>query len=381
MNHPHLHRAARHAHAAGLCVIPAATNGTKQPWPGGGTWTRYQHHRPTTAQLDAWFTGRRYDGLGIVCGRVSGNLEMLEFEGRAIAEGLVRELGDIADASGLGDLWARVAAGYRETTPSGGAHLLYRVAGPVAGNTKLARRPATTAELAAWIARQQATIDTTRDARQKARRQHVLDQITSGDQLPQVLIETRGEGGFVVIAPSAGRTHPTGGAWTLDSGGVDSIPTITPAERDALHHLAGALDQMPAPPPVAPPPRSPVASVGLRPGDDYNQRATWDDILIPYGWTKLATRGGTTYWRRPGKDGPGISATTGRNAADRLYVFSTSTVFDAERPYNKFAAYTALTEGQVTPAALSAAGRRLRAQGYGGDHPGRYGTQRREGAA
>ncbi|GAA0969923.1 hypothetical protein GCM10009555_017940 [Acrocarpospora macrocephala] len=361
---------ARQAHANGLCLIPAATNGTKQPWPDGASWKRYETARPTPDQLDRWFANGRYDGLGVVCGRISGNLEMLEFEGRAITEGLVKEIGIIANDSGLDDLWARVANGYRETTPSGGVHLLYRVGGPVSKNTKLARRPSTPEELAAWKAQQQADIDKERDRKRKAKRQEKLDQVIRGEQVPQVLIETRGEGGFVVIAPSAGRTHASGRGWALTAGGFDTIPTITPEERDALHRLAAALDQMPAAreEPTQAYTRTAraegAARDGLRPGDDFNNRTTWDEILISIGWTKTCTRGSVTYWRRAGKD-RGVSATTGRNGADNLYVFSTSTVFEAEVPYSKFAAHTLLTEGTVTPATLSAAAKQLYAQGYG----------------
>ncbi len=329
---------ARNAYRNGLCIIPASTGGEKKPWPDGPSWKRYQMERPAPSQIDAWFSGTRYDGFGIVCGRISGSLEMFEFEGRAIEEGVLRELVEIADASGLGNLWHRVFNGYREMTPSGGIHLVYRVTGTVAGNTKLARRPATPAELA-----------------------------ENPDEKIKVLVETRGEGGFVVIAPSGGRTHESGKPWVLQSGGFDTIPIITAEERDALHHLAGAMDQMPTPEPVqvVRVPAQPGSFDGSgRPGDDYNARASWDEILLPRGWEKVYASGGVTYWKRPGKR-IGISATTGRNAADNLYVFSTSTEFDAEKPYDKFAAYTLLTYGSSTPDALSAAAKELHRRGYG----------------
>ncbi|NUW33423.1 bifunctional DNA primase/polymerase [Nonomuraea sp. SMC257] len=337
----HLHDAARDAHAAGLCVIPAAATGTKQPWPDGPSWKAYQTRPSTLDQVDTWFGGGRYDGMGVVTGAVSGNLEMLEFEGRAIAEDVAKEFSEIADASGLGDLWRKVTTGYAEQTPSGGIHVLYRVDGDVAGNAKLASRPATAEELA-------------ENPKEKIK----------------VLIETRGEGGFVVVAPSAGRTHPSGAAWTLISGGFATIATITPAERDALHHLAGALDQMPADEqPVEALPFTQPARVdddgSVRPGDDFNERATWDDIIGVRGWTRVHTdTAGTSYWRRPGK-ARGISATTGRGGMDNLYVFSTSTEFEAERPYDKFGAYTLLTQGSTSPAAISSAAKDLAGQGYG----------------
>src|SRR5690606_23022639 len=98
----------------------------------------------------------------LVLGEVSNHLEMLEFEGRAVTEGVAREFGDICEASGLGDLWQRLRAGYLETTPSGGGHLIYRIDdGPVLPNTKLASRPSTPAELESNPkAKQQVLIET-----------------------------------------------------------------------------------------------------------------------------------------------------------------------------------------------------------------------------
>ena len=49
-----------------------------------------------------------------------------------------------------------------------------------------------------------------------------------------VLIETRGEGGFIIIAPSSGKVHPTGGAYKLVSGRLTSISTLLSSERDEL---------------------------------------------------------------------------------------------------------------------------------------------------
>jgi hypothetical protein len=120
-----------------------------------------------------------------------------------------------------------------------------------------------------------------------------------------------------------------------------------------------ALDQMPEPDAEPNPFTTPTRdSDGERPGDDYNRRARWEDILT--GWTKVYTAGTTSHWRRPGKS-IGTSATTGRNNADNLYVFSSSTEFDPEKPYRKFAAYTLLQHRGD----WSAAARQLAADGYG----------------
>lgn len=314
-----LHDAAMAFHDAGCAVIPARTDATKAP---AVNWREYQTTRPTREQVDAWMSSGSYDGFGVLTGAVSGGLEMLELEGRAVADELGVRIGELAGNSGLGDLWAHVLAGYLEFTPSGGMHVLYRVdtaTGTVAGNTRLA-----------------ATIDR------------------------KVLAETRGEGGYTITAPSGGRTHPNGGPWTLIAGNPTTIPTISAEQRDALHTLMRAFDATPAPEPI-PEPRTHDRDTGaLRPGDDYNTRATWTEILTPLSWQRVWASGGVTYWRRPGKN-TGISATTGRNDADNLWVFTTSTIFEAERPYSKFAAHALLEHSGDYARAAKA----LAAKGYG----------------
>ncbi|MGW0537842.1 phage/plasmid primase, P4 family [Streptomyces sp. NPDC003032] len=334
------HAAALAWHKAGASVVRAAANGTKAPL---GQWKAAQAERADESVLHAWFASG-HPGLGIILGAVSGGLEMLEFEGRAIEEKVHEAFGEIVEASGLGDIWDAIKRGYCERTPSGGYHLIYRVTdGPVLANTRLARRPSTDAELAA-----------TPGARH------------------QVLIETRGEGGFVVTAPSHGPVHETGHPWELLAGGPDTIATITADERDALFTIARMLDQTPQaeepPAPAAPTDEaaaflfgSAPAEGGLSPLDDFEQRTQWADILKPHGWQLLITHGHTSYWRRPGKT-VGVSATTGHATdRDRLYVFTTSTEFDAERPYTKPGAYALLEHGGDH----SAAAKELRRRGYG----------------
>ncbi|MFJ2029447.1 phage/plasmid primase, P4 family [Streptosporangium sp. NPDC087985] len=337
-----IQQAAWDLYNAGLCVLPAAADGTKRP---ATPWKQFQTGQPTREQVDQWFDKNPApSGLGVVTGAVSGNLEMLELEGRAVHEGMITEMTALADASGLGDLWRKVTGGYLEFTPSGGIHILYKVEGPVAGNTKLARRPGP------------------------------VDPET-GRPTIEVLAETRGEGGWVVLAPSHGTVHPTGAPWVLAAGGADTIATISPEERDALHHLAGAFDRMPIGQEDARPsgptvPTSPLFTQpapayeddgSVSPGDDYNNRTTWEEILTPRGWSRIYTdSAGVTYWCRPGKK-TGISATTGRNDGDNLYVWSSSTEFETERPYDRFGAYAHLEHSGDHSAAAKA----LQARGYG----------------
>ncbi|WP_422389921.1 phage/plasmid primase, P4 family [Arthrobacter sp. N1] len=314
-------------HAQGISVVPVNTDGTKRPL---GQWKHYQTSRATTEEIHRWFTTGDL-GVGIVTGTISGHLEMLEVEGRAAHR--VIELKDLAHASGLANLWDRVTAGWFELSPSGGYHWLYRLAwtpdhGKFPGNTKLA---------------QAATRETT--------------------------AETRGEAGFVVLAPSAGTVHPTGKPWTLLAGGPATVPTITPAEREQLHLIFGTLNEY-EPHQVEQPSildqaltgAAPLSSDGIKPGDDYEAKTDWADILTPAGWTLVYGAGRTRYWRRPGKTDPGFSATTGRaEDRDRLYVFTTSTEFQHEIPYTKFGAYALLHHGGDH----TAAARALKDSGFG----------------
>lgn len=143
-------------------------------------------------------------------------------------------------------------------------------------------------------------------------------------------------------------------------GGPASIPTITREERDALHHLFSMFDEIPKVEYLAEEIKT-KPDGPLSPGDDYNRKVSWNQILEPLGWTKVySTRDGVTAWRRPGKS-EGISATTNHAGTDKFYCFTTSSVFESETSYSKFAAYALIEHNGDFRAAAKA----LRALGYG----------------
>jgi putative DNA primase/helicase len=156
----------------------------------------------------------------------------------------------------------------------------------------------------------------------------------------KTLIETRGEGGYAIIAPSTGKVHETGKPYTLLNGSLATIPTITPGERADLFTLARTFNEFISQPQTERP-RQEQSPAGNRPGDLFNARATWAEVLEPHGWGRVYEHNGEVYWRRPGKE-RGISATTNYQASGLLYVFSTSTPFEPERGYSKFSAYALL---------------------------------------
>lgn len=297
--------AAREAYGAGLCVVPPAEDGSKRPL---SAWKDYQTERPSPDTMREWYGPCA--GVGLVCGSVSGNLEVLDFDTREAYEAFA----ELAHQAELGGLLEALELGYSEDSPNG-VHLFYRCS-EIAGNVKLASRSGKT-----WI-------------------------------------ETRGEGGYVIVAPSNGRIHPSGLPYVRRAGSLKSILMLLPEERHELHQLARALDE--SEPPAEVRRKATETHRGNRPGDDYNARAEWADVLEPHGWRAVYTRQDTTYWRRPGK-AYGVSATTNYGGSDLLIVFSTSTLFDANRGYAKFSAYTVLNHaGDFSAAALA-----LSQLGYG----------------
>jgi hypothetical protein len=307
---------------AGISILPIRADGSKQP--SLAEWKVYQQRRASRSELDRWF---QLPGLGLamITGEVSGNLEALDFDCRAVYDAW---LSKVQRDPRIHDLYERIAWGYLEATPAGGRHLLYRCS-EIAGNQKLARKP------------------------------------VEGGQKYKTLIETRGEGGLIIVAPSRGSVHPSGKPYMLLRGGAATITTITPQERSLLFSLARTFDQVATPAPLSPSSASPAKAFGsancsARPGDRFNRLASWEEVLSPHGWELVRIVGEEGQWRRPGKDSPSISATTNWQGSDLFYVFSTSTAFEPERGYSKFAAYALLNfQGD-----FSAAAKALVKQGY-----------------
>jgi archaellum biogenesis ATPase FlaH len=320
--------------AAGCVVHPVKADGSKSPVAvaGGGDagygWKRIANGAmpPLTADevCDSVRSGR-VDGVGIFPGAASGGLEMIEVEGRATPK--LPALKAAAERMGCAPLLERLSRGCVEMTPGGGWHFMLRISGgPVPGNTRFAARP---------------------------------DPDKPGEIL--VLAETRGQGGFVVVAPSSGRTHGSGLPYVMKRGGPATIPVFTREERNQLAALFGTMDEMPSAnvkaATTSEPPAPPRGAGTGRPGDDFNERATWDEILT--GWTKLHREGPNQHWCRPGKESRDTSATT--HDSGTLYVFSTSTTLPAGVGLSKFAAYAAMHHG----GSYADAARALAAQGYG----------------
>ncbi len=305
-----LYRIATSYLAAGLCVLPARR---AEKRPTVGRWKQYQQSRPTEAELSAWLANGP-DAVCILCGAISGNLEMIDFDhgGELFAAWWDRIPTDIQERLVI------------ETTQSGGQHVVYRCESEVCGNLKLAQRK-------------------------------VDGKVTT-------LIETRGQGGLFLCAPTAG--------YDLVQGDLCNPPMLTAEQRDALLAAAWGLNE------YVPPVEATPATCGhtgerrgdtARPGDDFNDRGDVRAVLADHGWVRVKP-GENEYWRRPGK-ASGMSATL----KDRVfYVFSSNAApFEPNRAYSPFSVYAILACGGD----FEQAARSLRDLGYGdnglvGHHPG-----------
>lgn len=311
--------------AADCSVVPIRPDGSKAP---DRSWNALQSERMTPRDVQKW---PEKHGVAVICGAISGNLEMVELE----ADWTDAEAMDAISAAMAPDIFAiwehLCVSGYSEWSPSGGLHVLYRVDDhPVPGNTKIASayRP-----------------DDVNKLKTKA--------------------ETRGEGGYVIVAPTNGHCHPSGEAWTAIAGTPDTIPTIPWEIRNAIHAaIKQALDE--TPPPAPPAPRRELVlrhSGEMSPGDDFSLRTDWADILEPEGWT-FHSHGadGERLWVRPGKRWvDGHSASTDYQGKSGLYVWSSSAGLPIEEPLTKFFVYAHYRHHGDMPAAA----RELRGRNFG----------------
>lgn len=163
------------------------------------------------------------------------------------------------------------------------------------------------------------------------------------------------------LPPRANITILQGEGWKVEALSTGKQIVVPPS----IHPDTGAayrwLVPLSGPPPIIPqallqviqdaarPPKLPYQPPPHRQYDNDDSIAdafrvvSWSDILEPHGWQFVRQQGERLQWCRPGKDPRiGISATT---TCDVFYPFTTSTEFEAERGYSKFAVYAILEHG------------------------------------
>jgi Bifunctional DNA primase/polymerase, N-terminal len=286
--------------AAGVSLVPIGTNGDKRP---AMRWKCYQERLPKPWEVRSWI---RHHGWGIaaVGGKVSANLEILDF-----------------DEAEYFEHWGTLIESYHPRiiewlplvcTPSGGYHLYYRC-DVIEGNQKLAQSAVQSESERRWLP-------------------------------GKTRIETRGEGGYVVTPASPRTCHPAGERYRLLHGHLWQIPKISIEQRTCFLRCARAFNEYVEPPKRVFEPRATHETD--RPGDVFAATHSWEDILMPHGWQVVRRHGDLIEWKRPGKRDRGQSATTGYQGHDVFYVFSTNAYpFESRRGYDKFHVHVILNYG------------------------------------
>lgn len=306
---------------AGLCVLPADPK-TKRP-----TLSRFKPYRqspPSQHQLKHWFADHEH--MCVLTGKASGNLEVIDFDhgGQAFEPWC-----KIIQAQAP-ELLARLVV---EETQSGGRHVIYRCQSEVPGSTVLARLKveAPSAEPISIGGKS-------------------LKPRCEGEKYfaYPLLIETRGEGGLFVCAPTQG--------YKLCAGSLTQLPVLDEPSRQLLIDAARSLSEEPCAADSHAAVQRSFCSSHL-PGDRFNETADLGALLEQHGWHR--TRGGENeHWCRPGKK-HGCSATL---KGGTFYVFtSNAPPFQPSQSYSPFAVYAMLEHGGD----YSQAAKALSEQGYG----------------
>ena len=277
----------------GIACIPVGSNKI----PVIGSWREYMERLPSKAELKTWFE-KTENSIALIAGKV----QCIDVDEKYRA-GLMAHFRQRCIDFGIGEIFDRCIC---QKTPSGGYHLVFKSEGEPFRNMKLAKK--------------------------SAKDNH------------EVLIETRGAGGYFLIAPSS--------SYELIDGDFAFLPTLTEDERNDLLDVARSFNEA-----AKEGVKVESASVDgdLKPGDDYDLRGDLPGLLRQHGWSQI----GQHHWRRPGKDS-GVSASFGI-IPDRFWVWTTSTVFESEHVYRPYAVYAMLEHNGDFKAAATA----LATQGYG----------------
>jgi len=205
-------------------------------------------------------------------------------------------------------------------TASNGLHLYYKCF-QIGGNKPLAHRNATPEE------------------RAKGERK-------------KVLIETRGEGGYIIAPPSPG--------YEFNRGSIEDVAWITPEERSFLLAICRSFDLIIKP-----------ELKGISKSFERQENAPWNvfnkehdyqwiiDELTKSGWEIGKDDEDKVMVLRPGSEKKSSGAVWKESGI--LYLFSTSTEFESEKPYSAFGVCCQLHyDGD-----LKACAKDLADQGYG----------------
>ncbi len=255
-----------------LSIIPVSSQ--KIPY---AAWKQYQHELAPYREWRTHFGNGGY--IGIICGKVSGNLECIDIDvkndpHKTIWEEYKKLIPD--------DLFQKLLI---QTTPNDGFHIIYRCPGvEIDRNLKLAH-----------------------------------------SESGEVILETRGEGGYFCHHLKDYRVIR--GDFDLVNFNIN-IPTISKEEREILLDLARSLD------------RTPIKSGSTFQGYNepaiisFNQKFDPIPLFEKHEWTVYSEDDKQIRFTRPGSNAPYSGYYF---KGDKIFIcFSPSTSFKVQQAYNHF---------------------------------------------
>lgn len=252
---------------AGISVLNVKED--KRPY---GPWSQLQTKFMTNDGVETFF--KNSFGIAVICGKVSGNLECIDFDAHekdinTIYNEFISDerISDILESNNI----------YIERTTRGGIHIIYKYENDktCSGSEKLA----------------------------------LWEDNTS-------MIETKGEGGYVIVAPTPGYSAMQGDLFNLNE--------IPAEQRDYLLDKARQFNRSK---------QETHETENADPSFHNTDPVSWYNfkrvsqakaLLFDKGWVRISIDkvAGVEYWRRPGKN-EGTSATWGYKN-ESLFVFSSS---------------------------------------------------------
>jgi len=255
-------------------------------------WKIYQTQQITQHEIDNQIADYRCKGIAVICGAVSGNLEVIDIDTKY----QTYDLWDALKSKITSELYDKLQI---VKTRNNGYHLYYRCE-YIEKNSKLAQRHPTPDELKSHPQNKTYTI-----------------------------IETRGEGGYVVAPPSLGYEMLQ-----------DGINVITLDERNELMDICRSFNEVFDEVILQAHERPSVKEYGLSPFEDYNNRGDIVGLLANHGWKVVGENTERIYFLRPGSSAKHSGSF---NKSMGLFsVFSVNTPFQVEKGYRKYAVYCIL---------------------------------------
>jgi len=284
-------------------------------------------------KTDYNFTNAR--AIGLVCGTISGNVEAIDLDLKYDLTGALfseyKKLVNSIDKTVLKKLLV-------QKTVSNGYHFIYRCE-KIEGNKKLAERYTTheekqkTYEKTYKHALEEALKDPEKTEQQRIDyAKNIAEKAAKNDKV-RVLIETRGDKGYIACSPTKG--------YSVVYGSFDGIQTITEQQRGALISAAQAFNDVikEYTPPKAQ--QEIKISKGMSPFEHYNNDGDVVSLLQEYGWRQVGRKGRKVLLVRPGET---KAVSSGNYDEDKRWfsVFSTSTEFDPQHAYQPYAVFAML---------------------------------------